>query len=314
MVKKKGGSSAELVVAYSNDLNEAYFNGFTAREEKIFFTLLAKMQQHPEILSNPEKHFTFSIRELEEIAGNKAGTFESYAVFLNTMKSLFEKTTAVKINGEKEFTTILFYSWYTIPTFDDGWREREVKIKINRDSIDFVTELTREYTLYRILSYTQLKSKYALRTFRLIEQWSKTCTETPLYDISFFRERLGIPKSYSMGHINEKILPLVKAEINSAGYVFGDIDFELTKIGRRVTHIKIKWERSELEPEKVKKVVRAIEQAEKEQEFHERRASELEAVDSFAADDHTSLAIEAKREHGRLRNWFSQRAKRLFKK
>ncbi len=56
---------------------------------------------------------------------------------------------------------------------------------------------------------THLKSTYSKNIFRLLKQYKHTCYFK--IQIDDFRERLDIPKSYRMTHINQKVLtPIIK--------------------------------------------------------------------------------------------------------
>ncbi|MEJ7276703.1 RepB family plasmid replication initiator protein, partial [Staphylococcus epidermidis] len=72
-----------------------------------------------------------------------------------------------------------------------------------------LNEITADFTKFELKEMTHLKSTYSKNMFRLLKQYKHTGYFK--IQIDDFRERLDIPKSYRMTHINQKVLtPIIK--------------------------------------------------------------------------------------------------------
>ncbi|MGX0635473.1 plasmid replication initiation protein, partial [Staphylococcus hominis] len=96
-------------------------------------------------------------------------------------------------------------------------------------------EITADFTKFELKEMTQLKSTYSKNMFRLLKQYKHTGYFK--IHIDDFRERLDIPDSYRMTHINQKVLtPIIK----ELGFIF--INLHINKIkarkGRKIEYLE----------------------------------------------------------------------------
>ncbi|MBE9452437.1 RepB family plasmid replication initiator protein, partial [Enterococcus faecalis] len=86
---------------------------------------------------------------------------------------------------------------------------QELIVSINPKLKHVLNEITADFTKFELKEMTHLKSTYSKNMFRLLKQYKHTGYFK--IQIDDFRERLDIPKSYRMTHINQKVLtPIIK--------------------------------------------------------------------------------------------------------
>ncbi|MEJ7257764.1 replication initiation protein, partial [Staphylococcus epidermidis] len=79
---------------------------------------------------------------------------------------------------------------------------QELIVSINPKLKHVLNEITKDFTKFELKEMTHLKSTYSKNMFRLLKQYKHTGYFK--IQINDFRERLDIPSSYRMTHINQK--------------------------------------------------------------------------------------------------------------
>ncbi|MGL5903594.1 MAG: replication initiation protein [Cetobacterium sp.] len=92
--------------------------------------------------------------------------------------------------------------------------------------------------------------------FKLLKQWESIKIKE--FKIEEFRELLNIPKGFTMGKIDERILNPILTELSQ---YFTNLKLEKIKTGRSVTSLKFSWSGKveKVEHQKVDDVIDIIE-------------------------------------------------------
>lgn len=109
--------------------------------------------------------------------------------------------------------------------------EQELIVSINPKLKHVLNEITADFTKFELKEMTHLKSTYSKNMFRLLKQYKHTGYFK--IQIDDFRERLDIPNSYRMTHINQKVLaPIIK----ELGFIFNNLNINKIKAkkGRKI--------------------------------------------------------------------------------
>ncbi|ELV07203.1 Replication protein [Wohlfahrtiimonas chitiniclastica SH04] len=108
-----------------------------------------------------------------------------------------------------------------------------VVMQLTPDVIDMVGKLKKCFTQYKIKQISNLTSMYALRLYELIIQWNST-KKTPIFEISDFRAKLGVPNDeYTrMFDFKKRVLDLAVNQINENTDI--NVEYEQHKRGRTI--------------------------------------------------------------------------------
>jgi Initiator Rep protein, WH2/Initiator Replication protein, WH1 len=97
------------------------------------------------------------------------------------------------------------------------------------------------YTRFHLKNIVKLDSGYTKELFRRCMQFTSSGDKSGWWLVTMddFRKQLGIPKSYQMGNIDQKILNVAKEEFESKGiFEYFHWTKEKSGQGNKVTHIK----------------------------------------------------------------------------
>ncbi|HDZ3365363.1 TPA: RepB family plasmid replication initiator protein, partial [Staphylococcus aureus] len=117
--------------------------------------------------------------------------------------------------------------------------EQELIVSINPKLKHVLNEITADFTKFELKEMTHLKSTYSKNMFRLLKQYKHTGYFK--IQVDDFRERLDIPKSYRMTHINQKVLTPI---INELSFIFNNLNINKIKAkkGRKIEWLEFTFD------------------------------------------------------------------------
>ncbi|WP_298066597.1 replication initiation protein [uncultured Cetobacterium sp.] len=251
------------IVKYHNDINKLKIGNFTELEIDIFFSLLLKARDEKEnkmILEFSEFKSLIDVKNRSEtrLIKNIRG--------LNLkLKSLVQEVQ--DINGDYVAFS-LFGDIVTSPT------RKVVEVEINPRFKHLIKEIMGEFTFFELKELVELRGGYSKTLFRLLKQWESTGEY--IVKIDDFREIMGIPKTYLMKNIRQKIF---KPCLEELGKSFDRLELTELKKGRNVETLVFTWKSKkekkkdniiDVQPVKKKKIVLG----EKDLQEHEREQFE----------------------------------------
>lgn len=209
------------IVKYHNDLsNQIVIKTLNANELNFFMAICSKMRD-----KNLEE-ITFSFEQLKELTNWTSNDNKDFIKSLeNTNKKLIRLNFTFR-DTNKIVQFVLF------PTFTIDTNEKTLKVRVNKDFSFLLNTLTNNFTRFELENFTSLTSKYSKYLYKELMKFKSTghC----LFMIDDFREKLDIPKSYRMSHINTKVLDVCKKELSK---IFKNFEIKKTKTGRNITKI-----------------------------------------------------------------------------
>lgn len=213
------------IIKYHNDINKLKIGNFTELEIDIFFSLLLKARDEKEnkmILSFSEFKTLIEVKNRSEtrLIKNIRG--------LNLkLKSLVQEIQ--DINGDYVAFS-LFGDIVTSPT------RKVVEIEINPRFKHLIKEIMEEFTIFELRELVELRGGYSKTLFRLLKQWDSTGEY--IVKIDDFREIMGIPNTYLMKNIRQKIF---KPCLEELGKSFDKLELTELKKGRNVETLVFTW-------------------------------------------------------------------------
>ena len=176
------------------------------------------------------KLYTISVDEYKDIFGvNSNSTYENLRDAVNKLwDSSFYIVDEDGVEVENR--------WITSRKRDK--RKNYVGIKFHNDIKEFIYQLTKKFTAYKIENISQLKSVYSIRLYELMKQYEKIGWRK--IDYAELRKILSIkPNEYELfGDFNRRVLKQSQKEINENTDIL--FEYEKMKDGRKVSGIRFK--------------------------------------------------------------------------
>lgn len=212
------------IIKYHNDMNTVKFYGFNAIELNLLLSICAKIRDEG------TQTVTYTFDELRALSQYTATATKN---FVRDLRSTYRKLIHLTfcIGDENKFTEFVLFTEYTVSIED-----QEVIIAVNQKFSYILNELTSNFTRFELDEFVSLQSKYSKNLYRLLKQYRST--GKAYFSMEDFRNKLDIPKSYKLAHIDQRVLTPIKAELTS---LFSEFRIEkvknMRKRGQPVTHI-----------------------------------------------------------------------------
>lgn len=185
----------QACVRYNKVLNQIENGILGSVEQNLFFYICARIREHNDALVN------ISFESIKKNTGFTASGNKSLVQKLIEMnRSLLQLNYQCAVNDGK---TIIQGSLFT--TFITDVEAKILSVRVNQDLLFVLNNLDVNFTDWELKEFMYIKSAYSKRLYRLIKEW-KTMGETPFYDITALRTRLGVPVDYENKKFMSKIL------------------------------------------------------------------------------------------------------------
>ena len=214
-------------VVYQNEMNLVPLRKFTSTEIDIFFSLCNKLKDQN------MKELSIAFEELRHLSNYY---HRSQKRFVKDLEHVYDKMLSLTYT---ERSGLSFKKFVLFTGYEVNVEEQQLIVSINPKLKHVLNEITADFTKFELKEMTQLKSTYSKNMFRLLKQYKHTGYFK--IHIDDFRERLDIPDSYRMTHINQKVLtPIIK----ELGFIF--INLHINKIkarkGRKIEYLEFTFD------------------------------------------------------------------------
>lgn len=286
------------VIQYSNQLNKLKLGIFKENEIDIFFSLLLKAKEEKQDL------IIISFSELRKLSEGDKNNNRFIKNILSLNEKLKSLSQTIQMENGDYLTFSLFGDILTSPT------RKVIEVPINNKFRFLIDNLMENFTIFDLKELVGLKGSYPKTLFRLLKQWDSTGEY--IVRIEDFREIMGIPNTYLMKNIRQKIF---KPCLEELGKSFDKLELTELKKGRNVETLVFTWKSKkekkkdniiDIQPVKKKKAVlgeKELQEHEKEQ--LENAIQELEKdkkINNISSDPVIKLIKITKKDYENLYN------------
>ena len=156
----------------------------------------------------------------------------AYAVLKEASKVLFDRRFTYQSLTDKGNVKTTHSRWVSEISYIDN--EASVSLIFSPAVVPLITRLEERFSSYELKQVSQLTSRYATRLYELLVAW-RTTGQTPVFEISEFRQQLGIADDeYTRSdNFKRRVLDIAISQINT----FTDIKVksEQHKTGRSIS-------------------------------------------------------------------------------
>ena len=219
----------ELVIK-SNSLVEASYT-LSVTEFRLLQMIFADASKYDDTYGFlPTHEFTVDAKDYAETF--KVDIDTAYTALKDATDRLFDRYfTYERIYAKPDKIELVHSRWVQKVAYSRS--NGHVSIQLTSDVIDMIGKLKSCFTQYKIKQIADLTSIYALRLYELIIQWSST-KKTPIFEISEFREKLGVLEGeYTrMNNFKSRVLEPAINQINKSTDII--VVYKQHKSGRSI--------------------------------------------------------------------------------
>lgn len=191
---------ANEIVAYSNTMHSVALGKLNPADSRVFFALLQKLKER----GTREVEFTWTeLRQLARLNKNR-----NVDRFSNRLKNITSNLCSLVIFVDhpegKGWTAFTLFQLFEVDI-----EKQTLKVAVSERFEFLLNQLEANFVRWELPEYLALKGKYSQALYRHLKQFRGTGIWT--VKIEDFRRLLGVPKSYRIANITERvILPACK--------------------------------------------------------------------------------------------------------
>ena len=175
---------------------------------------------------------------LEVHASSYINTFNvekhtAYTVLRDASKSLFDRyVTYHDINPKTGKDRSFHCRWVDKIGYES--QSGIVFLRFTQDIVPLITRLEENFTKYELQQVSKLTSSYAIRLYELLIQW-RSAGKTPIFDLSIFRQQLGVEAHQykTMSNFKTYVLDFALKQVNELTDITAK--YEQHKKGRTIS-------------------------------------------------------------------------------
>jgi hypothetical protein len=217
------------MVYKSNSLVEASYR-LSVAEQRIVLACISQVPRGEPVTD--EVMYSVSVQDIADLSETDGNTtyrdLEEATLRLKRREVRIEKEANSKAKRKK----VLICGWVQSVVYMEN--EGRVCLRFNKDMLPYLTELSAQFTKYRLKAVAKMDSAYAVRMYELLAQWQSVGRREVAVD--WLRNAFQLGDKYpAMKDLKKRVIDVALAQINehsdlTASYV-------QRKTGRNVTHL-----------------------------------------------------------------------------
>ncbi|MEG8239841.1 replication initiation protein RepM, partial [Acinetobacter nosocomialis] len=172
-----------------------------------------------------------------------------YTVLRDASKSLFDRyVTYHDINPKTGKDRSFHCRWVDKIGYEP--QSGIVFLRFTQDIVPLITRLEENFTKYELEQVSRLTSSYAIRLYELLIQW-RSAGKTPIFDLSIFRQQLGVEAHQykTMSNFKTYVLDFALKQVNELTDITAK--YEQHKKGRSISGFSFSFKQKKTNSDKV---------------------------------------------------------------
>ena len=229
-----------LTVVKSNKVVEASYK-LTLMEQRILLACIAKIKSKEVLLE--DNHFEISAMEIVDLVGLNHAS-RAYEALEEAANQLSKRQVIINNpDTDKPKTKRLVINWISSIYYQPG--EGKVIIRFTHDMIPYLSNLSSNFTQYKLNNVMQFKSTYSIRIYEMLMQWKSTGKRE--IEVEWLKKQLQVENCYPLiADFKKWVINSSVLEINKHADIW--VKYTQRKAGRTITHFIFNF--GEKEPKK----------------------------------------------------------------
>lgn len=220
-------------VAKSNVLIGAAYR-LTLQEQRIILAAISQVRRDQAVTD--EVMYNVSVNALADITGQAAK--HAYEELKEAALRLKKRDVRIEYepNGNGRKPKVMITGWVQTITYIDD--EGRIELRFSKDMLPYISQLSGEFTLYKLKNVAKMTSTYGIRLYEILMQWQGEGERE--ITIEWLKNTLEIADDYPRLYDFKRwvLEPAVK-QINEHSDLW--CEWGQRKTGRQVTHIQFKF-------------------------------------------------------------------------
>jgi len=216
----------KLTVVKCNELVEAGYK-LSLSENRLLLICISRIDSTREL--DIRDSFIINCQDIMGLTGVNKNT--AYEGLKEGATRLFNR----EINIYRDGGSHLKMRWVSSVEYRNN--AGEVELQFSQKISPYISELSRNFTKYKLANVMMFKSNYSIRVYELLMKWAG---HTEVVQVEKIRWLFGLEDKYSkLNDFKKRVIDVAMKEINE----FSDITASYTQIkrGRTITAFKFEW-------------------------------------------------------------------------
>jgi len=221
----------DFLVVKHNKLIEAGYK-LSLAEQRVLLSCISQIDSRKKI--DPGTRFEITAGSISDLMNLPLK--QSYEVLFNASEQLAERWVTIDDPDPESPWEKIKCRWVESISYNPG--SGSVGLRFGITILPYLTQLTEQFTKYKIKYISKMNSVYGVRLYELLVQW-QSFGEKEL-SIDYFKSQMGVVDKYSeFRYLKKRVITPAIEQINEHSNLW--VDFNLKKAGRKITHIQFKF-------------------------------------------------------------------------
>ena len=219
-----------IVVKHNHIIDAEYSMGVC--EQRILLTCIAKIDSTKELDQN--HIFIVSVDDIVDLVDLRRDS--AYSHLKKTCESLFTNVVTVELPDKSE---IVRTRWVYMVSYME--KEGKIKLRFTPEMMPFLTQISRNFTKYKLSDVLKFKSAYSYRLYELLCRWERN---EHTVSIDWLREKFQLTDKYErMDNFKKDVIDVAVGEISATSNI--KVTYEQIKRGRNIVAFRFIYSRKQ---------------------------------------------------------------------
>lgn len=198
------------LISQSNDLVTASYS-MSIVEKELLLACISKIDSRPDRPEQvtPKTKFIVSVDTMKELFFTEKNRDNAFRDIKNAGNRLFEREVTIRL-GDNKYLRTRFVSGIL---FDPD--KSQITVTFAEDILPYLTELSANFTKYKLYEVAEFSSAYSIRLYELIVMWINQFQYKKEFDLYEFKELMGAQGKYKQfTQLRERVIETAINEIN----------------------------------------------------------------------------------------------------
>lgn len=244
-----------LTVVKSNKVVEASYM-LTLAEQRVLLACIAQIDSQAVLTEN--YRFEVTASGVADLAGLESLS-NAYRDLKKAAEKLYERSVIID-DPDLDNPQITQRKTRWISSIDYVPGEGKLVLSFSVGIIPYLSQLSREFTKYKLKHVARFESVYSIRLYELLVQWSSAGERE--IEVEWLKKQFQVEDKYNrLGNLKKRVIDPAVAEINEHSNLW--VTYGQRKVGREVTHFQFRFglknqqkERKQLTDEEINRQAR----------------------------------------------------------
>lgn len=229
------------LVSQSNDLVTASYI-MSVSEKELLLACISKIDSRTNRPDRVTKQttFTISIETMKDLFYKDTNRDNAYRDLKKSADRLFDREVTIKLEGNKKLRTRFVSS----VLFDPD--ESQITVTFAEEILPYLTELSVNFTKYKLHEVAELSSSHSIRLYELIVMWINQYQYSKELDLGEFKDIMGVQSKYKQfGQLRQFVIDKAIEDINEKTNYSVSVSYK--KIRRSYVSLTLKFHKKTLD-------------------------------------------------------------------